>query len=192
MLRGENRGGRVTDRAAWQFPNLDCQEVCMMLSEKQAVTALRMMSKRPYTIDEHAPLSEAAELMLSQNIGCLPVVSADGPLVGLLTERMFQAAMAGIPRPFSVRNLQEKTIVRIWGGYNDSPTARVDAVTKLQNERVRDVMLADPPSVTEEATMTDVAEAFFANHLSHLPVVRDGIVVGVVARHDLLRTIAGG
>ena len=53
-------------------------------------------------------------------------------------------------------------------------------------------MLADPPSVTEEATMTDVAEAFFANHLSHLPVVRDGIVVGVVARHDLLRTIAGG
>ncbi len=162
----------------------------MLVNEKQAVTALQIMSKRPYTIDENGQLSEAADLMLEQNIGCLPVVDGDGKLVGLITERMFQAALAGMPRPFNLRTLQDRTIVRIWGGYNESLTARTEAVQKLREELVKDVMMSNPPSVEEDATMTDIAEAFFSNHLSHLPVVRDRDVVGVLARHDLLRAVA--
>ncbi len=161
----------------------------MLLSERQAVTALEMMSKRPYTIGQDASLADAAATMLRENIGCLPVIDAEGKLVGLLTERMFQAAMTGMPRPFNVRSLQERTIVRIWGGYNDSPTARVTAAQELKQRLVRDIMLTNPPTVQEDATMTNVADAFFTNHLGHMPVVRDGIVVGVIARHDLLKTL---
>jgi CBS domain-containing membrane protein len=47
------------------------------------------------TTTPHTPLSRAADTMLSRKIGCLPVVDADGKLVGIVTESDFVAQFAG-------------------------------------------------------------------------------------------------
>ncbi|NIM95740.1 MAG: CBS domain-containing protein [Anaerolineales bacterium] len=44
-----------------------------------------VMSSPPITIDEDAPLEDAARVMVEKKIGCLPVMR-DGDLVGLITE----------------------------------------------------------------------------------------------------------
>lgn len=47
-----------------------------------------VMTAEPATIGPDAPIREAAELMLSRKVGCLPVLEG-GKLVGILTESDF-------------------------------------------------------------------------------------------------------
>src|ERR671914_1766621 len=45
-----------------------------------------VMSRPPIVVREETTLEEAARVMLDRGIGCLPVVAADGGMVGILTE----------------------------------------------------------------------------------------------------------
>lgn len=60
-----------------------------------------------------------------------------------------------------------------------------------QNERgrlaVRDIMVTDVAHVTVPGTREDVLELFKEKFVSGVPVVKDGKVVGVITRQDLLR-----
>ena len=53
-----------------------------------------VMTHAPITLDEGAPLAEAAERMLEQRIGCLPIVDEEGRLAGLLSETDLLQALA--------------------------------------------------------------------------------------------------
>jgi len=48
-----------------------------------------IMSTDVETVDPECDLEEAAEIMLENKIGCLPVVESNGRLVGILTESDF-------------------------------------------------------------------------------------------------------
>jgi len=50
-----------------------------------------IMQREVLTVDPGAPLVEAGKLMWDSKIGCLPVVQADGKLVGIITEGDFIA-----------------------------------------------------------------------------------------------------
>jgi CBS domain-containing protein len=64
-------------------------------------------------------------------------------------------------------------------------------MTKTQNEReritVRDIMVEDVAYVSVPGTREDVMETCREKYISGVPVVKDGKVVGVVTRQDLLR-----
>jgi len=64
-------------------------------------------------------------------------------------------------------------------------------MTKKQKERkginVSDIMVKDVAYVTVPGTREDVMEIFKEKEISGVPVVKDGKVVGVVTRQDLLR-----
>ena len=53
--------------------------------------------KEPVTVDLNATLGEAIAKMLSQSVGALLVLGADGELAGILTERDFLTKIAGSP-----------------------------------------------------------------------------------------------
>ena len=50
-----------------------------------------IMQREVLTVDPSVPLLEAGKLMWESKIGCLPVVQADGKLVGIITEGDFIA-----------------------------------------------------------------------------------------------------
>ena len=56
-------------------------------------TVAQVMTHQPFTVTPHTPVSAAAHLMHTHNIGGLPVLDAAGRLVGMLTDsdllRMF-------------------------------------------------------------------------------------------------------
>jgi CBS domain-containing protein len=64
-------------------------------------------------------------------------------------------------------------------------------MTKTQNRReritVRDIMVKDVAYVNVPGTREDVMETCREKYISGVPVVKDGKVVGVVTRQDLLR-----
>jgi CBS domain-containing protein len=52
----------------------------------KSVNVSEAMTRDVVTVEEATPLEEAARLMIRHQIGCLPVLDADGVPVGLITE----------------------------------------------------------------------------------------------------------
>lgn len=63
---------------------------------REDVTAEEAMTPGPSTIRPSARLGEIVERMRRQNLSSLPVTTSDGRLVGLLTLRDAQAALAAL------------------------------------------------------------------------------------------------
>jgi CBS domain-containing protein len=51
----------------------------------------------------------------------------------------------------------------------------------------RDIMSEGVVSVAEEDGVGDIIKEMLKHNYHHIPVVRDGIPVGIVTRHDILK-----
>lgn len=60
------------------------------------VEIARVMSQPPIVIHQDEPVDAAARVMAERRIGCLPVVDADGALIGLVTETDVLRYFAGL------------------------------------------------------------------------------------------------
>ncbi len=77
-------------RASSPFLNTGCEQNrdIATLSKR----AHQLMSRKPFTITAEADAEDAVRLMLQKSISCLPVVSSDGQLVGIVTTKDFLRA----------------------------------------------------------------------------------------------------
>jgi len=132
------------------------------------------------TVRPDTPLLEAAQLMLHHGISGVPVVDADGRLVGMVTERdLLRRAETGTEhrRPR-------------WLTFLMDPAARAEDYVRSHGRKVSDVMSHDPESVAPDAPLTDAVELMERRGFKRLPVVRDGKVIGIVSRANFLRVLA--
>lgn len=58
---------------------------------------------------------------------------------------------------------------------------------EVKKDKVSDLMSTEVLTVTESALLSDITGLFIANRIRRVPVVRDGTLVGVISRGDLLR-----
>ena len=58
-----------------------------------------------------------------------------------------------------------------------------------QKRAARAIMSAPVITVSEGAEVGEIARLLVAHRIKRVPVVRDGRVIGIVAREDLLRTL---
>lgn len=149
-----------------------------------------IMSAPAITVPEGTPVPEVARLMQDRNIGAVIVVDRDGQVAGLITETDF----TGIGRavPFSLR------LAPVVFGARPASLAELqeiyDRASKLDAAAV---MTADVRTVEEDAPVGDVIHVMLERDLKHVPVVRGatrgrgGAPVGMVARHDVLKLVAG-
>jgi hypothetical protein len=56
----------------------------------------------------------------------------------------------------------------------------------------RDVMVSPVITADEDTEISDIAKSLTAHRIKRVPVVRDGRVVGIVSRADLVRALAVG
>jgi CBS domain-containing protein len=55
--------------------------------------------------------------------------------------------------------------------------------------RAQDVMTMDLATAAPEESVLDVAARMLDNEIRHIPVIEDGVVVGVVSERDVLRVL---
>ena len=79
------------------------------------------------------------------------------------------------------RELARERLKEVVGGLVDE-----DDVAGLT---VRDVMTADPAATASDATAVDAARAMVAENVGSLPVVEDGVLVGMVTDRDLVANV---
>ncbi|TIS55649.1 MAG: CBS domain-containing protein [Mesorhizobium sp.] len=130
-------------------------------------------------IEPTASISDAAGLMLSKNIGGLPVIRSDGTLLGIVSEGDFlRRAELGTRRKRSR-----------WLEFLVSPRRAAEEYVQANGRRIEEVMTADVITVSPDASLSEIVELMTRNHVKRIPVVDGGKVVGIVTRSDLLRAL---
>jgi CBS domain-containing protein len=128
-------------------------------------------------------VEDAAKVLSERRIGGAPVVDDSGKLLGLLEDDDLIVQDAKIHVP---------TVISVLGAYIELPSqqSRMEKeLLKAVGTSVGDVMDTDPPTTSEDDTLETVATVMHERNVSRLPVVRDGRVVGIVARGDIVRSL---
>ena len=61
---------------------------------------------------------------------------------------------------------------------------------RLDRHQVRDLMTAPVITADASASVTELAEMMVQHRIKRVPIVRDGKLVGIVSRADVIRSIA--
>lgn len=152
--------------------------------DTSSLTASDVMTREVVTAQPTDTLRRAAQLMLKRAVSGLPVVDAAGRLVGLVSE-------ADLVRPDDAAEKRYHRWLDILAeGEELSPEvlASIDA----GNRPVSKVMSKDPITVAEDTPLRDVANLVGRDNVRRVLVVKDGKLVGIVARRDLVRALASG
>jgi len=142
-----------------------------------------VMTRPVVSIPPNASLAEAATKMSRRGISGLPVQTAGGRLVGVLSQKdilRILSARAGLRLPGSVLDL---VLARSAAGRSDI-AERCRAV--LDATVVRDAMSRPARTVGPEVLLDDAVRLLVQGRINRLPVVSKGRVVGIVTRTDLL------
>lgn len=140
-----------------------------------------VMTRPPITMHRNATLAEAARTMLERDIGCVLVIDDDGSLAGILTESDFAGRERGIP--FSLFRFP-----KVFDEWLDHPVEEI--LRAAATRTVAEFMTVRPVTAREDDSLTDVVVRMVRDGRHRIPVVRDGVPVGIVTRHDILRVLA--
>lgn len=123
-----------------------------------------IMTQKPVTISVSNTLAEALSIM--ESIGCrhLPVMSKDGHVVGVISDRDCRTAMNS-PHVLHERWQDEKLVETL---------------------PVKAAMSPAPVIIEPNASAKEAARLIVANHIGCLPVMRGETLIGIVTTSDLL------
>jgi CBS domain-containing protein len=121
-----------------------------------------IMTRKVVTISPEASVQKAAQLLDQFRISGIPVVDARGDLIGIITE-------ADI-------------------------ISKVNRYGLLDQDglRVADIMSRDVTTVDEDTPVGDIAMLLSERKIKRVPVVRQGRLVGIVSRGDIVHAVAMG
>ena len=150
----------------------------------ETIPVSRIMTTEVVTLSPDQPVSEAADALADNAIGAAPVLDADGRLVGMLRDDDLIV---------SETRLHVPTMIEIFGvGAVWPPSERrwEHELRKAAAFSVGDIMTTDFEQVGSHESVESVATLMHDKKLSHVPVVDDGALVGIVSRGDLVRFLA--
>jgi CBS domain-containing protein len=125
------------------------------------------------------PIDELIRLMLDHRISALPIV-AQGQIVGIVSEGDLLRRAETDTAPPRSRWLELVT--------SDSRLAA--DYTRTHGRKAAEVMTRDVVTVADTTPIADVAQLLEAKHIKRVPVTRDGKLVGIVSRRNLLQALA--
>ena len=139
-----------------------------------------IMSLKVVTVSPSTSVRDLAALMVEKHVSGLPVVSDDGKLVGIISEKDL------LRRP----ELDTEKHRRRWANFFSTTDQQAREFTKSHALRAADVMTGTVIHVFEDTPLGEVVSLMEKHNVKRLPVLSDGKLVGIVSRADLLRALA--
>jgi len=123
------------------------------------------MTKHPLTVTPDASIVEVRGMMAENNIHHVPVVEKGKRLVGLITRQNLRIS------PIELSSLNVWEITRL-----------------LSSLKVKDVMVRgkDVITATPDTPIEEAARVLVTHRIGCLPILEEGIVVGIITESDLL------
>ena len=128
--------------------------------ERSPRTANELMTTAQYSFQPDVPVTDAAGRLLRERHSGAPVVDYDGRFLSVLSEIDLIRALTVVERG------------------------------ELPTETVGQIMSDTPVTVRRNTSVYDLAAFFLNNPMRRVPVVEDGILLGLVARRDVLQALS--
>jgi CBS domain-containing protein len=138
-----------------------------------------IMTRKVVSVPVDTPVMAVARLLSDRGISAVPVTDSWGMLLGIVSE-------ADLIRRLSTSDATEPGFLRALFYDRDQAAARYAAV---HGATASDIMTRDPVTVTEEVTVEHAAHLLKTHNVRRLPVVQDGMLIGILSRADLLRAL---
>lgn len=138
-----------------------------------------VMSTKLATIPQSVTIREAAEMLHRGNFSGAPVVSPQGQLVGVISEKDLFSAMFPTYGQFY---LQEELIPKMDAG-------GMEAWLRDAGAKPIAGLIKPPITTTPETPLVQVGAIMIARGIHRLPVVDGGKLVGIISRRELYRAL---
>jgi len=139
-----------------------------------------IMTSPAITTTTSCSVAEAAKLMLDNRISGLPVVDANGALVGVVSEGDFL-------RRSELNTERKRSWLLEWLTSSGKIAAEY---VRTHGRRVEEVMTAQVSTIAPTASISDAVRLMERQDIKRLPVVENGRLVGIISRSDLLRALS--
>ena len=141
----------------------------------------QIMKRDVFTLPETATVAEAMQLLVDNHISAAPLVDAAGKPTGFISD-------GDIMRYLSKRGQMIMDpvvmIVQTVDAYADH-AGFAQKLEKLMGMRASDIGAKGIIGVSIHADLPEVCRVLGENHLKKVPVLDDGVIVGVINRSDI-------
>jgi CBS domain-containing protein len=129
------------------------------------------------TVRPDAKVSEIAKQLLARHISALPVVVDRDKVVRIVSESDLMC------RSENETERQSPLWIRMFA----EPRDRAHDYIKSHGLHAREIMSRNVISVAEDTPLAEIAETLEKHHIKRVTVLRDGRLVGIVSRANLLQ-----
>ncbi len=149
------------------------------------VPVREIMDPDPPTVAPDTPVEDVIRLLAERELPGVAVVEADGRCVGIVTEGDLVIAD-------EQGDLHLPHYIELFGGVVFLEPLRhfEDRLRKAFAATVNDMMTKEPTTVGPETSAREAARIVSESGHNRLPVVEEGLLVGVVSRADVLGALA--
>ena len=147
------------------------------------IDAGSIMTRAVITAGPDDTVATLAALFSKNGISAVPVCGKDGTLLGIISE-------GDLMRPFGQANqLRRDWWLGLLAEGADLAPEFVEYM-RLDKRLARDLMTRLVITATEGMGVGEIADLLHRHGIKRVPIVRDGKVVGIVSRADLVRAVA--
>jgi CBS domain-containing protein len=148
-----------------------------------SLNAANIMTRNVATVRPESTVAEVARVLSQRDISAVPVCDAEGHVLGMLSE-------GDLMRPFG----QENALRRSWwldllAEGNKLAPAFLDYI-RIDHRLAGDLVARPVVTAPEEASVGEIADLLARHHIKRVPILRDGKLVGIVSRGDIVRVMA--
>jgi len=131
------------------------------------------------TIQENATIKDAAKLLVEHRISGLPVVDPKGKLVGVISE-------GDLVRRQEIDTQPTRSW---WLELLSADKALAADYIKTHSKKVADVMSRNVITASPNSSVQEIATTMEKNGIKRVPIVREGNLIGIVTRANLVQMI---
>ncbi len=140
-----------------------------------------IMRKNVITCREDTSIKEVAKLLIENNLTGIPVVKGK-EIVGIVTEADLIMQKAKLHMPSYIQLLNSFL-------YLEDPSEVESELEKILATKACELMTAEVVTVDPDYSVEDVASLIEEEHINPVPVVRDGRLLGIVSRADIVKLL---
>ncbi len=144
-----------------------------------------IMTREVVTVTPETSIDDLSKILENRNIGGVPVVAADGRLVGIITQSDLVERVRQLELPPAINILDLHIFLQI-------PSHQLRKLEKMLGTTVADVMTPKPVTVNLDTPVSEIAALMAKQQVHTLPVMEGGKLVGIIGKMDLVRALAKG
>jgi CBS domain-containing protein len=145
--------------------------------------AKEIMAKKVVTVKADLPVEQLAGILWAHRINGAPVVDDDGCLIGVVTESDLVDQEKKFHIPTAITILDSVIFL-------DRAKKIEREISRMTGATVGDICSKDPVTIEEDTPLDEIATIMSEKKIHTLPVVKNGDLIGVVGKADIIRTLA--